>query len=77
MLKNGAENKQADTFEQYFEREIIPLVEEDNRRKDVYRGRFWGAFWSALFIVSANTLWVLFSYLIHGHAFNYEQIFRN
>lgn len=68
------ENQQTDTFEQYFEREIIPLVEEDNRRKDTYRGRFWGAFWSALFIFSANTLWVLFSSLMYGHALNYEQI---
>ncbi|MCQ2735241.1 MAG: DUF3137 domain-containing protein [Alphaproteobacteria bacterium] len=68
------ENQEVNTFDQYFEREIIPLVEEDNIRKDVYHGRFWGAFWSALFIFSANTLWVLFNFLMYKHPVNYEQI---
>lgn len=52
--------EKADPFQQYFQENIVPLVEAENKIKNKYRGMFWGYFFSVVFLMSANLLLVLF-----------------
>ena len=70
------ENKQTeniDLFTQYFEKKIAPLIFDANRIKERYRSRFWGCFWTVIFLLSINALFVLFRTLIYNRPFNIEQ----
>lgn len=69
-----AQNSEDDLFEQYLNKKIVPLIEQSNKLKDTYRGRFWGFLWTMMFLICANTLFVLFNHLIYEHPLNIEQI---
>ncbi|MBR6355979.1 MAG: DUF3137 domain-containing protein [Alphaproteobacteria bacterium] len=69
--ENSAEN----LFEEYYEKNIVPLVEEENRLKRVFRSRFWGYLWSVCFLLGVNMLVVLFRYLMYGYPISVMQIF--
>ena len=68
------ENAPVDVFEEYFENEIVPLVNHDNMIKRRYRGRFWAFFWSVSFFVCVNLLLSLFGAIMHQRTFNWEPI---
>ena len=70
------ENKQTeniDLFTQYFEKKIAPLIFDANRIKERYRSRFWGCFWTVIFLLCINALFILFRTLIYNRPFNIEQ----
>lgn len=69
------EDSAEDLFEEYYEKNIVPLVEEENRLKRVFRSRFWGCLWSVCFLLGANMLIVLFRYLMYGYPISVMQIF--
>lgn len=69
------ETSAEDLFEEYYEKNIVPLVEEENRLKRVFRGRFWGYLWSVCFLLGVNMLVVLFRYLMYGYPISVMQIF--
>lgn len=62
-------------FEQYYLSDIVPMVDEVNRFKDKYRSKFWGYFWTVLFLMCANLLFCLFGLLFSNHPISYGQIF--
>ena len=62
-------------FEQYYLSDIVPAVDDMNRFKDKYRSKFWGYFWTVLFLMCANLLFCLFGALFNDHPISYEQIF--
>lgn len=66
--------EQINPFEQYFEENIVPLVEEENKIKRKYRSQFWGYFFSILFLMSVNVLIVLFISLMHHTPLSWEQL---
>ena len=70
-----AEETREMLFEKYFNKNIVPAIEEENRVKEKYRSRFWGYLWSACFLLGANTLIVFFRYLMYHYTINYEQLF--
>jgi hypothetical protein len=61
-------------FFQYLERNIVPLVNEANHQKDRYRGRFWGCFWTVIFLFCINGLFVLFRSMMHNRPISVEQL---
>lgn len=61
-------------FEEFYEQNLVPLVEEENYLKSLYRSRFWGCFWSVCFLLGANFLIVLFRRLMSNYPINYTQI---
>ncbi len=69
------EVNEEELLERFLTDTIMPLVKEDNRQKEVFRSRFWGYLWSACFLLGANTLIILFRYLMYGYVINYEQLF--
>ena len=75
LLMPETEQTTESLFEQYFEKNIVPLVEQDNYIKDKYRSRFWGYVWSITFLISVNVLFVLFMSLMSNHPVNFEQLF--
>lgn len=66
---------ETDPFEEYYNSVIVPMVEEDNKLKEKYHSQFWGYFWSIVFLMGANLLWVLFNALMHQRPISYEQLF--
>lgn len=62
-------------FIDYYEQNIVPLAEENNRIKDMFRSRFWAYLWGALFLYGLCVLIVLFRYLIYGYKIDGEYIF--
>ena len=67
--------EEIDPFEQYFSENIEPLIEEENKTKQKYRSKFWGYFFSVIFLLSVNTLIVLFNALMHHKPLSWEQLF--
>ena len=66
--------EEIDPFEQYFNENIVPLVEAENELKKKYHSKFWGYFFSVIFLISFNILIVLYRTLI-GHApLSWEQL---
>ena len=74
-MLNTAPEKEKSPFEQYFEENIIPLVEEENRLKSKYKSSFWTTLWIVLFLNSANMLIVLYGALQKGNKISFEQMF--
>jgi len=72
--QNADKTADVSPWEGYFEQNIIPLVEADNKLKDKYRGRFWCYLWTVIFLMSSNALVVLFNVLMHGRPISYEQL---
>lgn len=68
------DNTESDLFEQYLTQKIVPLIDEMNALKARYRSRFWGALWIVMFLVSANSLFVLFNTIIYNNPLNIEQL---
>ncbi len=72
FLENN--NEEISPFEQYYFSDIVPAVEANNRLKEKYRSRFWGFFWTILFLMCVNLLFSLFNFLFNKHPMNYEQM---
>lgn len=68
-------NDEVDPFEQYFQENIVPLVDAENKIKDKYRGQFWGYLFSVLFLMSINILIVLFNAQMKHTPISWEQLF--
>ena len=66
--------EQSDPFDVYMNSVIVPKVDEVNNEKEKYRGQFWTYFWTALFLVSVNTLVVLYRALMYHHALRVDQL---
>lgn len=66
--------EEIDPFDQYFEENIVPLVEEENKIKSKYRSMFWGYLFSVLFLMSVNVLIVLFISLMRHTPLSWEQL---
>lgn len=66
--------KQTDPFEQYFDENIVPLVEAENKVKSRYRSMFWGYLFTVLFLMSINVLIVLFIALMKHTPISVEQL---
>lgn len=64
-----------DLFEEYYTKNIVPLVDEENHMKRVFRSRFWGYLWSACFLLGVNLLIVLFRRLMYNYPINFGQLF--
>lgn len=62
-------------FEKYYLSDIVPTVDDVNRFKEKYRSKFWGYFWTVLFLMCVNLLFCFFGYIFNDHPINYEQIF--
>ncbi len=62
------------SFEQYFTKKIVPLVEADNSVKIKQRSRFWASFWTVIFLLSINALIVLYLSLMYHKPVNYNQL---
>lgn len=62
-------------FEEYLEKQIVPLIEDNNRLKDTYRSKFWVFFFTIIFIISADILGVLFYAQIYHEPIHFEQLF--
>lgn len=62
-------------FEKFYDDTIVPMVEDDNKLKEKYRSKFWGYFWTIVFLMCINLLICCFSFLISHRPINYEQIF--
>ena len=73
FIQTGEEEEKS-PFEQYYLSEIVPAVEENNKIKDRYRTKFWGYFWTILFLMCANLLVIFFNFLLYNHPINYEQL---
>lgn len=69
------DDEEVSSFEKYFVSDIVPAVEEVNRVKDKYRTKFWGYFWTILFLMCINLLISFFGFLLNNHPLNYEQLF--
>lgn len=67
--------EEVDPFEQYFNDNIVPLVEAENSIKNKYRSQFWGYLFSVIFLMSVNLLIVLFSAQIKHTPISWEQLF--
>ena len=65
---------QAVSFEQYFAKKIIPIVETDNHFKEKQKGRFWASLWIIVFLLSINALIALYFSLMHHKPINYNQL---
>ncbi len=70
-----ANEEELSEFEQYYLSDIVPAVDDVNCIKDKYRSKFWGYFWTILFLMCANTLFCFFSHLLYNRPISYEQIF--
>lgn len=68
------EEEEKSPFERYYLSEIVPAVEENNIIKDRYRTKFWGYFWSIIFLMCTNLLVIFFNFLLYKHPINYEQL---
>lgn len=66
--------EEVDPFEEYFEQNIVPLVEDENKIKSKYRSKFWGYLFSVLFLASANILVVLFFAQMRKTPISWEQL---
>ena len=67
--------EETDAFEQYFEENIAPLIENENKTKERYRSRFWGYLVSIIFLMSINVLVVLFRALMYHAPISWDQLF--
>ena len=61
-------------FSQYFEKKIVPLIHDANRQKDRYRSRFWGCFWTVIFLFCINGLFVLFRTIMYNRPLSVAQM---
>lgn len=61
-------------FSQYFEKKIAPLISNANNQKDHYRSRFWGCFWTVIFLFCINGLFVLFRTIMYNRPISIEQL---
>ena len=68
------ENSTEDLFEEYYDKNIVPLVDEENRLKRFFRSRFWGYLWSVCFLLGVNLLIVLFRVLMYGYPISVSQL---
>ena len=68
------ETTQIKLWEEYFEQNIVPLVEADNKIKDKYRSRFWCYLWTIMFLMSSNALIVLYNVIMHDKPISYQQL---
>ena len=74
-FKTEIEEASEELFISYYEQNIIPLVEENNRIKDMFRSKFWAFLWGGCFLYGLCVLIVLFRYLIYGYKIDGEYIF--
>lgn len=65
---------EVEPFDQYFDENIVPLVENENKIKEKYRSKFWGYLFTILFLMSVNVLIVLFRVLMYKAPINWEQL---
>lgn len=68
------DNSQNNPFDDFFQQNLKPLLEEEGRNRDAFRSRFWLYFGVLCFVNSVNILVVLFRHLISGHIISYEQL---
>ncbi len=65
---------QTNLFDDFFQQNLKPLLDEDRKRRDAFRSRFWLYFGVLCFVNSVNILVVLFRHLMSGHVVSYEQL---
>lgn len=68
------DNSQNNPFDDFFQQNLKPLLEEEGRHRDAFRSRFWLYFGVLCFVNSVNILVVLFRHLMSGHIISYEQL---
>lgn len=68
------DNSQNNSFGDFFQQNLKPLLEEEGRNRDAFRSRFWLYFGVLCFVNSVNILVVLFRHLMSGHIISYEQL---
>ena len=68
------QNIEENLFEQHMAQNVEPLIFGANKIKERYRSRFWGSLWTMLFLVCANTLFVLFATMIYDKPFSGGQL---
>lgn len=68
------DTNQSNPFADFFQQNLKPLLDEDGKRRDAFRSRFWLYFGVLCFVNSVNILVVLFRHLMSGHVISYEQL---
>lgn len=68
------ENNQQEELQNFLKQNISPLLQEENKRRQTFRSKFWLYFGILLFANCANILIVLFNHLINGKPFSWEQL---
>jgi hypothetical protein len=77
FIKEAEDKRSQDEilFDEFYQSTIVPMVEDDNKLKEKYRSKFWGYFWTVIFLMCINLLICCFSFLMYHRPINYEQIF--
>lgn len=68
-------NETEDAFQDFLHKNILPLLESEDRYRQSFKNRFWLYAGILLFFNCSNVLIVLFRHLIYSRAFSWEQLF--
>ncbi|MDO4162069.1 MAG: DUF3137 domain-containing protein [Pseudomonadota bacterium] len=67
--------EQINPLQEFIRKEVLPLIEEEDRYRQKFKNRFWFYSGLLLFINCINTLIVLFQYLIYNRPVSGSQLF--
>ena len=68
-------NETEDAFEKFLQKNILPLLESEDKYRQSFKNHFWLYAGVLLFFNCSNVLIVLFRHLIYNRLFSWEQLF--
>lgn len=68
-------NETEDAFEKFLQKNILPLLESEDKYRQSFKNHFWLYAGVLLFFNCSNVLIVLFRHLIYNRPFSWEQLF--